>query len=318
MSYMYAQPTNNPFMGDTGGTYDAAASASSRFPDINDTGGAAGGPSQQWQPQYGQPNQGYGQSGFMQPQQPQPTGYMQPQQMNMAYGMAQGMPQQTPSSFGYSSPQVQYPPQQSQFMGGQYQPQMGMQSPIGPNPTGYPYQSPQQQSNYNNVADLDPYSALSNASFAGSQPQSYQPQSQYPTSQPSQPQQQQQPSQYGEHPRAFVYKFKAELEQWDTAAWEQVMLRIVGLRTAWEARKKDLNGALEGARYNGWTPGEVAQCQAMVKDAEDYIDTCHASEFQLREVQSGYRQSTDPASKRRVREALNAGLKTLPEFPQPL
>lgn len=25
------------------------------------------------------------------------------------------------------------------------------------------------------------------------------------------------------------------------------------------------------------------------------LDTCHASEFQLREVQSGYRHSTDPA-----------------------
>ncbi|KAG8681415.1 hypothetical protein FRC09_017504, partial [Ceratobasidium sp. 395] len=56
----------------------------------------------------------------------------------------------------------------------------------------------------------------------------------------------------------------------------------------------------------------------MVKEAGDNVDTCHASEFQLREVQSGYRHSTDPASKHRVREALNAGLKTLPEFPPPL
>ncbi|KAG8692098.1 hypothetical protein FRC09_011458, partial [Ceratobasidium sp. 395] len=270
---MYAQPTNNPFMGDSGGAYDATASASSRFPDINNIEGGGGGPSQQqWQPQqsqYGQPNQGYGQSGFMQPQQPQPTGYMQPQQTNMSYGsMGQGMPQQTPS-FGYSSPVQQYPPQQSQFMGGQYQPQMGMQSPINSNPTGYPYQ-PQQQNNYNSVADLDPYSGLSNSSFANPQSQSYEPQTQYPASQPSQqPQQQQQSSQYGEHPRAFVHKFKSELEQWDTVAWKQIMLRIASLRSAWETRKKDLNGALEGARYNGWTPGEVAQCQAMVKEAGD-------------------------------------------------
>ncbi|QRV87527.1 hypothetical protein RhiJN_15545 [Ceratobasidium sp. AG-Ba] len=302
---MYAQPTNNPFASDSGGAYDATASASSRFPDINNIGG---GPSQpQWQQpqQYGQPNQGYGQSpygqsGFMQQQQPQQTGYMQ--QPNMSYGMGQGMGmQQTPSSFGYSSSAQQYPAQQSQFMGGQYQPQMGMQSP----------------NNYQNVVDLDPYSSLSGASFANSQPQSsYQPQSQF---QSSQPQQQPQPSsQYGEHPRAFVNKFKADLERWDTAAWKQLIVRITSLRRSWEDRKKDLNGALEGARYNGWTPSEILQCQAMIKDAGDNVDTCHASEFQLQEVQSGYRHSTDPASKNRVREALNAGLKMLPEFPPPL
>jgi len=314
---MYAQPTNNPFLSEGGGSYDAAASASSRFPDINNIGGAGGPSSQQWQPQqppYGQPSQGYGQSGFMQPQQPQQTGYMQPIQTNSSLGMGQGTPQQTSSSFGYSSPVQQYPPQQSQFVTGQYQPQMGMPS-LGPNSTGHPYQQPQQMNNYGVVADLDPYSSLSNASFSNTQPQTYQSQSQYPNSQPPQ---QQQPSQYGEHPRTFVQKFKAELEQWDTVAWKQVMLRIADLRSAWEVRKRDLNSALEGARYNGWTPSEISQCQSMVKEANDHVDTCHASEFQLREVLSGYRHSTDPASKGRVREALNAGLKMLPEFPTAL
>jgi hypothetical protein len=41
------------------------------------------------------------------------------------------------------------------------------------------------------------------------------------------------------------------------------MLRIADLRSAWEVRKRDLNGALEGARFNGWTPGEIQQCQAV-------------------------------------------------------
>ncbi|KAH7343523.1 hypothetical protein B0J17DRAFT_642671 [Rhizoctonia solani] len=297
---MYAQH-NNPF---ANANHD---DASTRYPDINNMGSpppGMGGPSQ-WQPQqpqYGQPNLGYNQSGFMQQQQPQP-GYMQ-SQPSFGYGMGQGMPQATP----YSSTQ-QYPGQQSQFSSAQYQPQYPM-SPVASAPTGFPYQT-QQPSNYNAVADLDPYSSLSNTSFTNPQPQP-QSQSQYSASGP------QTQTQYGEHPRAFVQKFKTELEQWDPVAWKQVMLRIADLRSAWEVRKRDLNGALEGARFNGWTPGEVQQCQAMVKEAGDHVDTCHASEFQLREVQSGYRHSTDPASKSRVRDALNAGFRSLPDYPPPL
>lgn len=153
----------------------------------------------------------------------------------------------------------QYPPNQGQFMMGQYQPQQGM-TPMGPTPTGYQFQQ-QQPNTYNAVADLDPYSSLSNAPYSNTQSQFQSQPSQF-QSQPQQSQPQSQ-SQYGEHPRAFVQKFKTELEQWDTVAWKQVMLRIADLRSAWEVRKRDLNGALEGARFNGWTPGEVAQCQAV-------------------------------------------------------
>lgn len=42
-----------------------------------------------------------------------------------------------------------------------------------------------------------------------------------------------------------------------------------------------------------------------------------ASSYQLKEVLEGYRQSTDMASKRRVREAVNAALRSLPEYPPP-
>ncbi|CAE6465394.1 unnamed protein product [Rhizoctonia solani] len=251
---MYAQHTNNPFLNAN------QDDASTRYPDINNIGSPApnmSGPSQ-WQPQqqqYGQPNLGYNPSGFMQQApQPQPS-YMQ-SQPSFGYGMGQGMPQSTPYS-----PAQQYPSQQSQFSPVQYQPQYSM-SPVGSTPTGFPYQT-QQPNNYNTVADLDPYSSLSNTSFANtqSQPQS---QTQYSAS-GSQLQ-----TQHGDHPRAFVQKFKTELEQWDTVAWKQVMLRIADLRSAWEVRKRDLNSALEGARFNGWTPGEMQQCQAMIKQAVDH------------------------------------------------
>ncbi|CAE6492020.1 unnamed protein product [Rhizoctonia solani] len=276
---MYAQHTNNPF---TGPNQD---DASTRYPDINNIGSpppSMGGPSQ-WQsqqPQYGQPNLGYNQSSFIQQQpQPQPS-YMQ-SQSSFGYGMGQGVPQAT-----MYSPTQQYPGQQSQLPSMQYQPQYPM-SPVASTPTGFPYQT-QQPNSYNAVADLDPYSSLSNTSFANPQPQP-QSQPQYEAS-ASQPQ-----TQYGDHPRAFVQRFKTELEQWDPVAWKQAMLRIADLRSAWEVRKRDLNGALEGARFNGWSPGEVQQCQAMIKEANDHVDTCHASEFQLKEVQSGYRHSTDPS-----------------------
>lgn len=49
-----------------------------------------------------------------------------------------------------------------------------------------------------------------------------------------------------------------------------------------------------------------------------WTDSILASKFQLSEVQSGWRQSTDAASKARVREALNAGLTSLPGASLPL
>jgi hypothetical protein len=47
------------------------------------------------------------------------------------------------------------------------------------------------------------------------------------------------------------------------------------------------------------------------------VDSVVASSFQMREVHSGYRQSGDMASKRRVRESCNAALQSLPDWPQP-
>lgn len=45
------------------------------------------------------------------------------------------------------------------------------------------------------------------------------------------------------------------------------------------------------------------------------VDSVAASSFQMHEVYTGYRQSGDLASKRRVRESINAALVSLPEWP---
>jgi hypothetical protein len=42
-------------------------------------------------------------------------------------------------------------------------------------------------------------------------------------------------------------------------------------------------------RHSLFSDGDFSHIPHMI------LDTCHASEFQLREVQSGYRHSTDPA-----------------------
>jgi hypothetical protein len=45
------------------------------------------------------------------------------------------------------------------------------------------------------------------------------------------------------------------------------------------------------------------------------LDSIAASAFQVLEVQNSYRQSGDVASRRRVRESLNASLNSLPDWP---
>ena len=47
----------------------------------------------------------------------------------------------------------------------------------------------------------------------------------------------------------------------------------------------------------------------------DVLDTVVAASFQMKEAHSGYRQSGDLASKKRVREAINAALTNLPDWP---
>lgn len=46
-----------------------------------------------------------------------------------------------------------------------------------------------------------------------------------------------------------------------------------------------------------------------------FLDSVSASSFQIKEVFESYRQSGDAASKKRVREASNAALQALPDWP---
>ncbi|BGP18368.1 hypothetical protein JCM10213_000373 [Rhodosporidiobolus nylandii] len=230
-------------------------------------------------PQYGQPQQ----------LQQQYTGFQQPQQ-----------PYQQPLHTGY--PQQPFlAPQQTGFGG-------GAPSPYGapsPGPGGaYSYQpSP---SSFN-TSDLDPYASLgalgggggggASSGGAGGQGQ--------PGGTLLQVQQTQ------SHPRQFVHENKAQLMVWDEGAWRALFARVDALREAWEKRK----AGVQAAANQGADPTSADQLR---RQAEDYVDSIHAARMQLNEVKTGWRHSTDPASKARVREALNAGLSSLPEYPSPL
>jgi len=71
-----------------------------------------------------------------------------------------------------------------------------------------------------------------------------------------------------------------------------------------------------GAYYPTQIQQEQAKFQVLLKEARSNFDSVAASSFQIREVQEGYRQSGDQASKRRVREASNAAVTGLPDWPQ--
>ena len=94
-----------------------------------------------------------------------------------------------------------------------------------------------------------------------------------------------------------------------------------------------------GGGYGGFYGGpqqEAARLEQLAKQAESNFgafvslrllfvgvlmliiyatDSVAASSFQMHEVFTGYRQSGDLASKRRVREAINAALTSLPDWP---
>ncbi|EED77409.1 predicted protein [Postia placenta Mad-698-R] len=271
------------------------ASNSTGYPGQSDSSMYGGGAYQQPQPTgwhaspgYFQPQRAYGAP----PMQPQTTGRpgFQPSssfgqqlaaQVNTAYT---GVPQQQPQYTGY--PQMQAP---SQFGAG-YQP-------------GYASQQPQQNPQY--IAELDPYGPGSQPSYSGSGAIGYRP----------------------PHPREYVQQHKAELETWDSYSWKQIQNSFDALKEAWGARKRDIEnrarslggaGLFGGGGYGGMYGGqaqELARLEGLVREAESNFDSVAASAFQMHEVYTGYRQSGDIASKRRVREAINAALVSLPDWP---
>ncbi|KAJ8292915.1 hypothetical protein OF846_003639 [Rhodotorula toruloides] len=290
-------PMNNPFAKPPQTELSAAAQ---RFPDVlrNDPD------LQQGQGQYGYaqgqgqvyPQQtGYGGGGGMngygqaqggmgygvQQQQQQQQGYLQPQQTGYGGG---GYASQSPMGAGgmYSQgqqQQQQYGYQQPQYTGMQsYQPSY---SPAPPPP----------------VQDLDPYSSLSSSSFASSSPA---PSSnQQAGSLLAVPQTQ-------SHPRDYVQENRAQLMSWDEYAWRQLDNR--------PSAKPGKPASPSSAPPQIKAPTQSAR-NSCAKKARDSI---HAAKMQLGEVKAGWRHSTDAASKSRVREALNAGLSSLPPYPSPL
>jgi len=175
-------------------------------------------------------------------------------------------------------------------------------------------QQPQQQmGGPTYLAEFDPYASIGQG-WDGSSGQTRQQQQR-------QPQQQQT---YGQpttnenlHPREFIRKYKVELESWDTVTWKQMQNTFESLKAAWEKRMHEIEARLKQVSTN-WgmaAQQEMQQGQHLLKDAESKFSSVAASTFQIKEVLQGYRHSTDIASKRRVREAMNAALQSLPDWP---
>jgi len=86
--------------------------------------------------------------------------------------------------------------------------------------------------------------------------------------------------------------------------------------------KDRLNGLQAQLRYAGYydraqIQQEGSRIQALLNEAQSNFDSASASAFQFEESFQGYRQSGDTSSKRRVREATNAALQCLPNWPEP-
>jgi hypothetical protein len=249
-------------------------------------------PGQQFQPSssFGQQlvaqanGSGYGQI----PGAVQPTGYPAQYQNASQTGYAGQPPQMQYSNPGYQGQQPLYSP--------------GMQSSYGlpqmqPQPTGY-----------QDVAQFDPYGPITQGWGEG------QAQTQPSPASPSNSS----TSYNGHlHPREFIRKHKAELEIWDPYSWKQALNTFDALKDAWATRKKDVEGRIaQVQRDYGYTgQQEVERLQGVWKQADSNFDSVTASSFQMHEVFQGYRQSGDQASKRRVREATNAALTSLPDWP---
>ncbi|KAI0077902.1 hypothetical protein K474DRAFT_1661139 [Panus rudis PR-1116 ss-1] len=233
-------------------------------------------------------------SGFMSPPiQSQPTGM--PFQPSSSFG--QQLQGAMNGGYGGMLQQQQQQPQQYSGYPTQYG-QMGY---------GQPPQQQQPQNTY--LPEFDPL-ANSTSGPTSSQAQT-QGNSQYQTA----------------HPRDFIRQHKAELEAWDPYYWKQALNAFDSLKEAWGARKRDIEararsfggaGLFSGGGYGGPYGGqgqEVARLEQLAKEAGSNFDSVAASTFQMQEVFAGYRQSGDMASKRRVRECVNAALASLPHWP---
>ncbi|GAA5859485.1 hypothetical protein JCM1840_004636 [Sporobolomyces johnsonii] len=269
---------NNPFAHQPQSVVDATAQ---RFPDV-----LASDPhlQQHQQQAYSQPP----------PQQPQYQQQQQPYLQQQYTGFQPQQQQLQPQQTGYPQ-QYALAPNQTGFGGGA--------SPYGA-AQGYGQPSPAPQMSYQ-TADLDPYATL-----GGLHQQQQSTSGSSSSGQPA-PGALLQVPQTQSHPRQYVQENKQGLMAWDEYAWKQLLNRLDALREAWESRK----AGIKAAANQGADPTSVEQLQ---RQASEYVDSIHAAKMQLNEVKSGWRHSTDAASKARVREALNAGLSSLPDYPPPV
>jgi len=281
--------TNNPFV-----LASDPNDPSNRFPKIDADGGIQVNPmsSQSFQGQQAYPAQSFNGNYSQQQQLP----FTQQQQNPYISAQPTGGAFRASSSFG-------------QQLEAHYGP-----GPLQATNTGIGARAQTSTPLYQNVADLDPYASLAQLPWAQPTPQAQQQQT--PAS-PTSSSFGGAPSFHEDHPRSFVRAHKQELEKWDAQIWKQFLNSVTKLKDAWTLRQSVVIKATE--LYNKqWTPEDANRCQTLLQEADSNIDTIAASEFQLSEVESGYRHSSDAASRSRVREALNAGLRALPEWPEEL
>ncbi|KAF9267775.1 hypothetical protein L218DRAFT_1073867 [Marasmius fiardii PR-910] len=218
----------------------------------------------------------------------------------------------------------------SQIHGSSYGYLQGQQQQHTPQSTYNPAQ--QQLTSPSYVAQLDPYASIGQGWEGSSQSMIQSPQSpvgqstgsgfQTTTSTTSR-------SASGEvHPREYLRTHKVEIESWDSYAWKQLLNGFDALKEGWQSRKKELESKASqtqmqvqysgGGYYAAQLQQELTRLQGLVKEADLNSDSVAASSFQMHEVFQNYRQSGDMASKRRVREACNAALQALPDWPPQL
>ncbi|KLO17192.1 hypothetical protein SCHPADRAFT_900819 [Schizopora paradoxa] len=257
---------------------------------------------------------------------PQPTGFygqqQQPQQQQQQFQQPYN------SGSGYGSPAPQVYPQQTGFYGQQQQqqqPQFGhQQQPFQPQQYGLPsqqypgmssyqggdygsgfqgygyqqqqpqQQQQQQQGPYLNLSEFDPLigSAVANTQ-GGSDSLGTGPNGAL-------------------HPLKFIYSNKAELEKWNSAAWNGAVQAFVTLQEAWETHRKRCTDAQMQPYVSMQQTSRLKELQKL---AEQNIDTIAAATLQMSEVKDRYRQSLDFSGRDQVRQALNAALKNLPSWP---
>ncbi|TRM64223.1 hypothetical protein BD626DRAFT_455398 [Schizophyllum amplum] len=315
--YSNSYTMNNPYVADP----------QTRFPDISSPP-----PINTQATSWGAP------AGFPQQQQPQqqyqnPSMMMQPQQQQQQpYGGGYN-PTGMQSPVGFQSPTYQSPTG--------FQPQSGFGQQLNAAMSGSSYgyltgqQQPQQQQQAGPaqqqlqspgyVAQFDPYASLGTFESGMSQQQQQQQQQQTQSTTGLVTTGASSTSAKGEpHPRTFIRAHRDAIARWDGATWIQLFATFDALQDAWRGRKREIDGTLaqigQQTQVQGWyyaqqTQPEVARLQGLAREAESHADGIAAGLFQIKEAFQGYRQSGDQSSKSLVRQAANAALNSLPDWP---